>query len=132
MSNDASKTLSPEMLQAGHTAYLRWRDEVTSAELVGKVFDAMHAARSASKARRPNRQYEAMTRLVCGDFVVRVWTTTSKMVSGPDAYVVNQLLAVKDDTRDNLAACLDGIERIAAYEILDLYGNGSVIYPDWY
>lgn len=84
-----------------------------------------------------NRLYESMTLCSVQHFRVRVWRTETAQVSGPDVAVVQALKALSFDYRydrltpELIAGAIDALDRIAAFEILDLNGNGSIVYPDW-
>lgn len=77
-----------------------------------------------------NRQYESMTKVVKGDFVVRVWRTEQSFTTGDNADIKVALALAEDDYRA-ISYILDDLPNIAAYEILDKEGNGALVYPDW-
>lgn len=76
--------------------------------------------------------YETMTRVLCCGFAVRVWRTApSGDATAPDEEV---RMALEDEiwqTRSDIAERVEKITGVAAYEILDGYGNGIVCYTDW-
>ena len=76
-----------------------------------------------------NRVYEMMTRVICGLYVVRVWSESDIFLGGPDSQVVDALEGV--EYASDVAFALDQLEHVAAYEILDEDGNGALVYPDW-
>ena len=98
-----------------------------SAEKVG--FDAAVGGMWPGDIAKPNRCYETMTRVVCGEFVVRVWRTTAGLSTGPDVEVV---AALQNRVSGDISKALDALPNVAAYEILNANGNGCVVYPDWH
>lgn len=78
-----------------------------------------------------NRIYESMTRVVVGRYTVRVWRTESSFVLGPNYEVLQRLKGLVDMDREMISSTLDALSDIAAYEILDEQGHGSIVYPDW-
>lgn len=98
-----------------------------------------------------NRQYESMTKVVLSsDFIVRVWCAENSIEDdGPRAAVYAALAPFRGFMRPVLpgtsvagghnwrtvahqvAAALDLVKDVAAYEILDAAGNGIVVYTDW-
>lgn len=90
-----------------------------------------------------NRQYESMTRGTVGDRTVRVWATETELTTGPRRDIEEAIAAVNTEfmdgehrfpnkwTCERVAAVLDALPDIAAYEILDTAGNGALVYPDW-
>jgi len=87
-----------------------------------------------------NRQYESMTRVMVyraqHHFAVRVWRSTLAFTSGPDEEVVSTVKGVAyhpkaEDMVEALSKAIDSLSGVAAYEILDGYGNGAIVYPDW-
>lgn len=78
-----------------------------------------------------------MTRVPLAHWTVRVWTTEDHIVVGPDSDVVEAVLCAAidaplvDDQPAFVARALDQMERVAAYEVVDLNGNGAVVYRDW-
>ena len=77
------------------------------------------------------RIYETMTKVLCCGWSVRVWRAATADQCGPDEEVRMALEEEAWHDRDDIAAKLDSMAGIAAYEILDGYGNGSVCYVDW-
>lgn len=81
-----------------------------------------------------NRQYETMTRVQLRGYTVRVWTTVPEFTMGPDERVI-AALSIPEQLRtvppQEIAATLDCLDNIAAYEILDKHGDGGIVYPDW-
>jgi hypothetical protein len=84
-----------------------------------------------------NRQYESMTRVPLTYWTVRVWCTEPCYRLGPSPEIATAVLdaATKSkytgDVPVDVALALDRIENVAAYEIVDLNGNGAVVYTDW-
>ena len=72
--------------------------------------------------------YESMTRVVAGDFVVRVWKSESVPTYGPSQDITD---ALQGSHPGEIRKTLEAIPDIAAYEILDANGNGLVAYFDW-
>ena len=78
-----------------------------------------------------SRIYESMTRVVVGDFVVRVWKSEPAPNIGPSEAVTNALQGLLPTYPYEIREALEIIPDIAAYEILDANGHGLVIYFDW-
>lgn len=85
-----------------------------------------------------NRVYETMTRFSFGRerITVRVWRSVPDLMRGPDSEVVGVLMRlnsqVSEVTFPDIVAALETcISGLAAYEILDVHGQGCVVYPDW-
>jgi len=77
-----------------------------------------------------NRQYESMTRVKVGVFMVRVWCSERRVVMGPRPDVVAVLKALpKGAGVDDISRALECFAP-AAYEILK-DGQGAIVYPDW-
>lgn len=77
-----------------------------------------------------NRVYETMTRVVTNLGVVRIW----RAVPDIDAPVETELLELGETVwgdRKKLAAVIEEVEGVSAYEILDEGHCGIVVYPDW-
>ena len=74
-----------------------------------------------------NRVYESMTRVVVGDYVVRVWMPETGLALEPRQDVIDALCSGM-----NFIEIAVALERLnpAAYEILK-DGQGGVVYPDW-
>ena len=77
--------------------------------------------------------YESMTKVVTDtQWTVRVWCTES--AEGPydtrHSAVTN---TVRDNAadRDSIATAVRTIEDWSAYEIIDRFGNGRVVYATW-
>ena len=88
-----------------------------------------------------NRVYESMTRVVMGQFTVRVWCI-EKEISYEGTFIDYELLKfgprqeIMDAiaglyTAQDISEALDKFPRVSAYEILDRNGNGAIVYPDW-
>lgn len=90
-----------------------------------------------SNEKPKNRQHETMTMKPVQSFRVRVWRTEQEFKFGPDPEVLDalSLLLVKYRfdrlTPELIADAIEPLERVAAYEILDLNHNGVIVYPDW-
>lgn len=111
----------------------------------------MKSVGKKAKGPKPNRVYESMTRYTNKLCAIRVWRNTYGAKPGPDEVVLEALHRVMmlltasknpsifavdrelffDLTLILLKRHLEKIEGIAAYEVLDLYGNGVIVYPDW-
>lgn len=82
-----------------------------------------------------NRQLESMTRLQIGGLRARIWRTESDLahVNNEDLQDLGLELNARweppeiNDVAERLAA----LDRVSAVEVLDYYGNGVLIYPDW-
>jgi hypothetical protein len=79
--------------------------------------------------------FESMHKFVLEKhFVVRVWREEEKMESPfypwgdleSAAHSANKL-----QDRAAISACFEKCERVTAVEVLDQYGNGSVVYTVW-
>ena len=77
------------------------------------------------------RLHETMTKCLCCGWTVRVWRTATPDQCGPDDEIRMALEEEAWHDRGDIAAKLDSMAGIAAYEILDGYGNGTVCYVDW-
>lgn len=75
------------------------------------------------------RLYESMTRVEVEGFVVRVWRSEKVFTLGPSEGVLSALKTVT--TPEEIILVLDKLTGIEAYEILDHWGNGGLVYPDW-
>lgn len=101
------------------------------AQIIGLTVYVMD---SVQKHKEKNRVVESMTKVYYEGWTIRVWRTESPVVSDfayPNGDIENNLKAVKPDGVHEIAAVLDRLGFIAAYEILDHRGNGVVVYPDW-
>lgn len=122
-----------------------WTDIDLCPGCSGKVLEIIKPAMEDFPDNLPplpkNRQYETMTRLDVGVYKVRVWTTVDEISAGPDQRIIEALFEhdwLDDYTRrpaapnvNSIAAVLEKLDRIAAYEILDQSGHGAIVYPDW-
>lgn len=91
---------------------------------------------ATERVAKPNRVVEVMTRRVVGPYTIRVWSKVNADVHkiGPDNRV-NRALSLLHEF-SGTKAIMDAIDRlgpelVAAYEILNHNGNGTVVYPDW-
>lgn len=87
------------------------------------------------------RVRESMTRIICGDYTVRVWRNES--ILGIISTEAHELEMMKDKVLDLYAKWPGGetygLDRsiaqvdpeIAAVEVVDRSGCGSIYYPDW-
>lgn len=91
----------------------------------------MVGGKAQVQASLPNRLYESMTRVLVGQFTVRVWRSLPAFGKGPDSDVLDALTLLPARTAKEIADVLDAIEGVEAYEVLDAGGNGVVVYPDW-
>lgn len=92
----------------------------------------------------PNRQIESMTRLKVARLTIRVWRTEEQSAVIDNRDLLYWQSRWKGNVTDvefskeyegalmtKLAEELEKFPRIAAIEILNLDGNGILIYPDW-
>jgi len=77
-----------------------------------------------------NPVYESMTRVAIDGYTVRVWREEKSWRYGPDLEVVNAINAGYI-SMDEMIHQIGSLPRVAAVEILDKAGNGSLFYPDW-
>lgn len=71
-----------------------------------------------------------MTKVVKGNLTIRVWRTESDF--GPkDNNDIKVALTLVDEDYGLISNAIDALPNIAAYEVLDKEGNGSLVYPDW-
>lgn len=82
------------------------------------------------------RIYESMTKVqTATGWTVRVWREEEDFASCFGAR--NDIVATvrdNDASPESIRAALEGMERgsdISAIEVLDRYGNGGIVYPDW-
>lgn len=83
-----------------------------------------------------NRQLESMTRVEIGPITVRVWRTETDLSKVDNADINNLANTLWVNMRhkprpEELAAEFEKLPRIAAVEVLNLKGDGVLIYPDW-
>ena len=82
-----------------------------------------------------NRVVEMMTKMQYAHYCVRVWSIAKEGEFGPDPRVTNALqdIGVKHPSPAVIRDAMDklGSDVVAAYEIINVSGNGVVIYPDW-
>jgi hypothetical protein len=79
-----------------------------------------------------NRVVESMTRLTIGPYSVRIWRTEASMDSADNADLRDALRTVDPYLGPaHIAKVVESFERVAAIEVLDADGNGSILYPDW-
>lgn len=84
-----------------------------------------------------NTCYESMHRLQVGPHTVRIWrteTTLLEAVHPERAKLLADIHALIDIPGLDAYALLSKIgcmERVAAVEVLDAHGTGSILYPDW-
>lgn len=79
------------------------------------------------------RFYEMMTKVSFTNYIVRVWTAVPEPVMGPDPNVLYSLgkMNVAHAKFSDIKRKLEEVPDIMAYEILDIEGNGAVIYTEW-
>ena len=81
----------------------------------------------------PNLTYESMTRFLYGGFTIRVWKEESaESVRNPDPMFIGLLVGCKSNAcPTDIAEIIIGSDGVAAVEVVDGEGDGTVIYKDW-
>jgi len=77
-----------------------------------------------------NPVYETMTRVQDLDHIIRVWREEPSFKRGPDPEVID-MVDRGYISLDEMIHAVGSLPRVAAIEILDKNGNGSLFYPDW-
>ena len=82
--------------------------------------------------------YERMTKVQLMGHTIRAWESVESLMPGPNHEITIALRSAVTGqpgdlhvTPEGLAAVLDAMPAVAAYEILDPMGNGCVVYRDW-
>lgn len=77
--------------------------------------------------------YESMTRVVTETgFIARVWhDEVSEGDYDSRHNAVTELIRAHSDTKASIATAIRTLPAWAAYEIVDRFGNGRVVYKDW-
>lgn len=77
--------------------------------------------------------FESITRVVTeSDYVVRVWhDEASEAAYDARHNAITELIRANAVSRDAIASAIRTLDGWAAYEIIDAYGNGRVVYRDW-
>lgn len=86
--------------------------------------------------RMKNRVYESMTRVKSQGWTVRVWRDEPNLEAAiaPDNLDIERVVkgvSYRGFSVSNLIRELEALPCIAAIEVLDADGNGTLLYPDW-
>jgi len=83
--------------------------------------------------KRKNPVYETMTRSAFCGWHIRVWREEPEYKPGPDEEVLVAIekYFVWGCDRKEAINKVGSLPRVAAIEILNPQGNGSLFYPDW-
>lgn len=87
-----------------------------------------------------NTIYETMTKVSLGHSTVRVWRSSTVIALGPDLEIKSKIRDIQNrmydthsvvDTRLAILQEIAAMPYVEAVEVLDSYGNGGLVYPDW-
>jgi len=78
-------------------------------------------------------EYESMTRVVTeSELVARVWCAEQTETNYDTRHnAVTELIRANAASRETLATAIRTIDAWSAYEIIDKFGNGRVVYREW-
>lgn len=86
----------------------------------------------------PNRVYESRTTVVTETgWKVRTWWTTQSFEACFDGAIhtaITEAVRANCANAEAIRAALEGLDdaiNLAAFEIVDRFDNGAVVYPDW-
>ena len=92
---------------------------------------------SQSRFRRKGEplEIESMTRLIIGEYVVRIWRTEESVegvYDNEDLEEAADTIEIRRATPHTIIGVLGQLDRVAAIEVTDVAGNGVVVYMvDW-
>lgn len=85
--------------------------------------------RSPLRALAKNRIMESMTRIEKTNYIVRVWRKEESLRPCDNADIIRATAGIEE--RTDLIEAIEALPRVEAIEVLDRFGNGVILYPDW-
>ena len=79
-----------------------------------------------------NRQIESMTKFRAGPYTVRVWRSAETLAQAEaQSFSFDTPNSISGATAADIAEQMAGVKGVAAVEVVDDFGCGVLIYPDW-
>jgi len=78
-----------------------------------------------------NKVIEKIIKVVSDKFTVRVWRDVTENVHDNNDDINKAVDNYRGTTQETLAEIIGRLNDVAAVEVLDKDGQGTILYPDW-